>query len=104
MNRATVIETEDFKLELELGQDGEHILHMPHLKKWTPSIYKKLLGVAASLHEWAKEHDVSVMYTGAPVSEVRTLKFQTMLGFEPFGIVEFRGEPFQVMRQGSLNA
>lgn len=102
MTRATVIETEDFRLELELGPNGEHILHMPTIKHWSVSVYKKLLVLAAELHEWAKKNNVQVMYTGAPLADIKTIKFHTMLGFEPYGVTDWHGERFQVMRQQCL--
>jgi hypothetical protein len=80
--RRKILEDKDFTIYGEFRFNTVE-LHMM-LKKWNFGTYKKLLDVAHILKQQLPNYGIEWMVVVLRVWDIKTRKFESMLGFEPY--------------------
>lgn len=71
----------DFALRLEYSKEYA-IIHLPYVKKWSPSVFK-LLGIKVyDTMEFVKTVGYDCLRAGVPQDNLKITKLVLMLGFE----------------------
>lgn len=91
---------DDYTLSGEIKKTGDLFLHLTDVSKWTPSLYKKLLGELVNIKVAAGTRGLDKIYVFVP-NQPKLVKFETQFGFLAESIYkDVYGDQWILMSQG----
>lgn len=80
-SRFTLVEKEDYKVDLEYSQDFA-ILHLPSVSKFTKTVYQDMLDTIENIEQFVKDMGYTSLWLAIPPEDSVLNKFVTRLSFE----------------------